>query len=124
MEKVACFLNLLTLYVLLSICGISNGWGCPGHMIVAQIARNKLESVSTEYVTLLDTVIKHMNEPDQPYNYLELACFADDIISTGFGFFNTWHYWDHPIYDGKINQEKISKPNHTTSNSFYFEINY
>lgn len=52
-----------------------------------------------------------MKETDVNYpSWYELACWPDDLKSTGLTLFNGWHYSDTPFYDGISPSESTFQP--------------
>ena len=71
-------------------------WDGTGHMLVAQIAHDRLNEKARARV---DALAAQVGSNGVPYNAITVACWADDIKSRGFpspfqGQFRTWHYID------------------------------
>lgn len=85
----ACYLLLAT-----SV----EGWGCPGHMLVAEIARRHLTANVTAAV---DTIV-HSFSSHGPFpmasDMVQAACWLDDLRGYRMYGFNDWHFVDKPFY--------------------------
>jgi hypothetical protein len=74
----------------------ARAWDGTGHMLVAQVAYDRLNDKAKAHVTELAAKIQ---KDGVPYNAVNIACWADDIkardADTPFrGMFRTWHYID------------------------------
>ena len=73
-----------------------SAWDGTGHMLVAQIAHDRLNDKARARV---DALASQLNSNGVPYNAVTLACWPDDIKGRGFpsphqGQFKPWHYID------------------------------
>lgn len=80
----------------LTVTGTSLAWDGTGHMIIAQIARDRLTPKARARV---DALAAQLENHHTPYNGVTLACWADDIKdkespSPFEGQFKPWHYLD------------------------------
>src|SRR5947209_6440450 len=71
-------------------------WDHTGHMLVAQIARDRM---SSQAVARVDAVAAQLDNNGVPYNGVSIACWPDDIKGKDFnspfqGQFKPWHYID------------------------------
>jgi hypothetical protein len=74
----------------------ANAWDATGHMLVAQIARDRM---SSQAVARVDALAATLDNNGVPYNGVSVACWPDDIKSKDFkspfqGQFRSWHYID------------------------------
>ena len=74
----------------------ARAWDGTGHMLVAQVAYDRLNDKAKARVSELAAKIQR---DGVPYNAVNIACWADDIKgrdsdSPFRGFFKTWHYID------------------------------
>ena len=74
----------------------ARAWDGTGHMLVAQIAYDRLNDKAKARISELAAKIQ---KDGVPYNAVNIACWADDIkarnADTPFrGFFRPWHYID------------------------------
>jgi len=87
--------------MLVGIAGVAvtlntSAWDGTGHMLVAQIARDRM---SSQAVTRVDAVAAQLTYYGVPYNGVTISCWPDDIktndTSVPFqGQFKPWHYID------------------------------
>jgi hypothetical protein len=71
-------------------------WDGTGHMLVAQVARDRM---STQAIARVDALAALLDNNGTPYNGINVACWLDDIKSreskSAFkGDYRTWHYID------------------------------
>jgi hypothetical protein len=88
----------------------TQAWDGTGHMLVAQIAYDRLTDKARARVSELAAKIE---KDGVPYNAVNIACWADDIkarnADTPFrGFFRPWHYIDIGCSPGDPDQ--LSNP--------------
>src|SRR5580700_10371968 len=74
----------------------AGAWDGTGHMLVAQVAYDRLNDKAR---TRVDDLAARIQKDGVPYNGVNIACWADDIkardADTPFrGFFRPWHYID------------------------------
>src|ERR1043166_9744006 len=74
----------------------ADAWDGTGHMLVAQIARNRLSDKARARV---DELAAQLDNKGVPYNGVSIACWPDDIkdkksTSPFQGQFKPWHYID------------------------------
>ncbi len=95
----------------------ARAWDGTGHMLVAQVAYDRLNDKAKAHVTELAAKIQ---KDGVPYNAVNIACWADDIkarnADTPFrGMFRTWHYIDIGCHKGDpdvlSNPPALSKTN-------------
>ena len=91
-------LTLVAFTLLLGITATFNvsAWDGAGHMLVAQIAHDRLNDKARARV---DALASQLNSNGAPYNAITVACWPDDIKWKGFpspfqGQFKPWHYID------------------------------
>lgn len=86
-------------FLLYSIC-----WSCTTHMIIYQIAR---ADIGPTLQPILDTYLAQMIENDANYkNYLEYACWADDMKDNTLTLYNGYHIVRIPFYDKGVDPKK------------------
>jgi S1/P1 Nuclease len=88
----------------------ARAWDGTGHMLVAQVAYDRLNDKAKAHVTELAAKIQ---KDGVPYNAVNIACWADDIkarnADTPFrGMFKTWHYVDIGCQKG--DPDELSNP--------------
>ncbi len=105
---------------LLTLCGAPGGaprayaWNDGGHMLVAQIAMNRLAKLDPAAWAQVNAILKDLPNPAHPavpYTAVTVACWMDDVRKTEFDE-PSWHYVDVPC-GGKV--EKAEKPNALTA---------
>ena len=74
----------------------ARAWDETGHMLVAQIARDRM---SSQAVVRVDALAAQLDNNGVPYNGVSIACWPDDIKGKDFksphqGQFRPWHYID------------------------------
>ena len=74
----------------------ADAWDGTGHMLVAQIARDRM---SSQAVARVDALAAQLEKNGVPYNGVSIACWPDDIKDKASkspfqGQFRTWHYID------------------------------
>lgn len=94
--KILNRLNLAVAYAGLILTTSAVAWDGTGHMLVAEVAR---ERMSSQAVARVDAVAAQLNNNGVPYNGVSIACWPDDIKGKDFkspfqGQFKTWHYID------------------------------
>ncbi|HUK84108.1 MAG TPA: S1/P1 nuclease, partial [Verrucomicrobiae bacterium] len=82
----------------LAIAAVTNAraWDGTGHMLVAQIAYDRLNPKARARV---DALASQLDSNGVPYNAVSIACWPDDIKGKDFnspfqGQFKPWHYID------------------------------
>lgn len=82
-------------------------WGCTGHMLVAQIAQNDLQSELPEAFTWASGLVGNLAgvlTHNTSNTFVESACWADDIKAFNLVAMNDWHFYAKPYNpDGLIN---------------------
>jgi len=94
--KTSTWRNLIVSGVGLLAAVNAGAWDGTGHMLVAQVAR---ERMSSQTVARVDALAALLDNNGTPYNGVSIACWPDDIKSrdsksTFQGQFRTWHYID------------------------------
>lgn len=89
-------MRTLTAWLLLLSSLNALAWDGTGHMLVAQVARDRM---SSQTVARVDALAALLNNNGTNYNGVSIACWPDDIKardskSTFQGQFRTWHYID------------------------------
>jgi hypothetical protein len=119
MKTLAVWISLLCSFNVLA-------WDGTGHMLVAQVARDRM---SSQAVARVDALAALLDNNGTNYNGVSVACWLDDIKSrdsksTFQGQFRTWHYIDigclatdpdvlsHPPTLTKTNGDIIGALNH------------
>src|SRR5258708_3474636 len=74
----------------------ASAWDGTGHMLVAQIAYDRLNDKARARV---DELAAKLHKGDTPYNAVNVACWADDIKGVASdpqfkGLYKPWHYVD------------------------------
>ncbi len=94
--KAASLKRLALAGVLAVAAGNARAWDSTGHMLVAQIARDRLTVNARARV---DALASELQRNGVPYNGVNIACWADDIRTTDdamvfHGQFKRWHFID------------------------------
>jgi len=92
----------LTLLLLAGLPLPARAWWDDGHMVVAQIAYDRLTPATRAAVNKLVP----LGASAKNNTFVTSACWADDLKDQGVYFYNVWHYFDTPIYDGVFPQAK------------------
>lgn len=82
--------------VLLCATGGARGWGCAGHMLVAEIAHQHLTPAVRARVDTLAVLFSSRGGFPQSPDFVQSACWADDLRGWGQGAMAGWHYEDVP----------------------------
>ena len=90
--KCVAFASLMALTAALN----ARAWDGSGHMLVAQVAYDRLNDKARAHV---DELAAKLHKGDTPYNAINIACWADDIKGPASdpqfrGLFKPWHYID------------------------------
>lgn len=80
----------------------AHAWWGDGHMVVAQIAYDRLTPATR---AAADKLVA-LGASDKNNTFVTSACWADDLKDEGVFFYNVWHYSDSPIYEGIYPQGK------------------
>lgn len=79
-----------------TIAAPANAWWCTGHMTVAQIAKN---TMSSSAVSAVEEIVSNLSQegpfPKTP-DFMQVACWADDLKSLGLDAMATWHFFNQP----------------------------
>nr|CCM17539.1 Putative p1/s1 nuclease [Leishmania guyanensis] len=87
-------LRVRYLLVLISaLCAVGVlGWGCTGHMVLAEIARRQLDPSNEKKIQAMAMKFKEsgpfLSSPDM----IQAACWPDDVKRWGQDAMSTWHY--------------------------------
>ncbi len=90
--KYAVFASLLAITATLN----AHAWDGTGHMLVAQVAYDRLNDKARARV---DELAAKLHKGDAPYNGINIACWPDDIKGPASdpqfrGLYKPWHYID------------------------------
>ena len=90
--KYIAFASLVTITTTFS----ASAWDGTGHMLVAQVAYDRLNDKARARV---DELAAKLHKGDVPYNGINIACWPDDIKGPANdpefrGFYKPWHYID------------------------------
>jgi hypothetical protein len=96
------FLSIFSIFACLSY---AKAWGCTGHMLIAQIAFNDInESSKPQINELIDNLGQfYLTSPD----FVQSACWADDLKSEDVEMYNEWHYINLPYIPTPIKTSTI-----------------
>lgn len=99
----------LPLILLLTLFHLSQTWHSTGHILIAQIARNRLLSTNPPAVIWAEQLIEAFShlcgEGDHPF--VESATWADKIKEEDWGSMFNWHFIDRVYNDEEKNTQKI-----------------
>lgn len=118
-------MNLLKTTILTAACaGTANAWKSVGHLLVARIAHDILETESPDTITKVESILKPMQK-DFPtwttkegnHPFVECTTYADDIKYKGGSFQSPWHFDDEPYLDegGTIADFNYTIPPHNNT---------
>jgi hypothetical protein len=93
---------LFAVGILMSSALPSFAWWDGGHMVVAQIAYDRLTPKARQRA---DELVK-LGAGPQNNTFVTSSVWADDLKEQGVRFYDTWHYMDAPLYDGAYGKEK------------------
>lgn len=83
------------------------GWGCLGHMLVAEIARRQLDAGNAEKIEAMTMRFSDNGPFPWSPDMVQAACWPDDVKGWHQYAMGTWHYVDQPY-----NPENISVDTH------------
>lgn len=75
-----------------------NAWWCTGHMTVAYIALQNLNSNVKSTVESMASALSASGPFPQTPDFMQMACWADDLKSQGLEPMESWHFINQP-YD-------------------------
>lgn len=80
-------------------------WWDLGHMLVAKVAQNTLEEENPDAYELANRLTSILNifSHGKVNNFVESACWPDDLKEFALHAMDTWHFIDVPVHieDGK-----------------------
>lgn len=76
----------------------TQAWWCTGHMTVAWIAKQTMSSSAYEAVNAIATKLSSEGPFPQSPDFVQMACWADDLKSQGLEPMAGWHFINSP-YD-------------------------
>jgi hypothetical protein len=83
------------------LAGIVAGWSEVGHMLVGQIALNRLTKIDPQAAEKFKTLVLSINTGSltdgKSSTFRETACWADDLKGTKFTVVNEWHFADSTL---------------------------
>jgi hypothetical protein len=89
---------VIALLLALTFSATAHAWDNGGHLLVADIAAQRLNPAAKAELQRLAAQLPHSGEP---YNSITIACWMDDIRSDkavpDYGRYKSWHYIDLPI---------------------------
>jgi len=89
---------LVTLLVLIALAASANAWWCTGHMAIVQIAKENLDSGVYSQVESIITALSAAGPFPKSPDFVQAACWADDLKSYGLEAMAGWHFINQP-YD-------------------------
>jgi hypothetical protein len=92
---------LIGLTLATSVLNVQAWWGT-GHMLVARIAYDKINSADDSIMTRANDILTYLapfTELEGDHPFVECATFADEIKSKGFDDQAHWHFVDTPFLD-------------------------
>lgn len=89
---------LKLLVVTLLLAASANAWWCTGHMTVAWIAKQQLHSSVATAVENIAAALSAAGPFPQSPDFVQMACWADDLKSYGLEPMAGWHFINQP-YD-------------------------
>nr|AAD48894.2 single strand-specific nuclease [Leishmania pifanoi] len=98
-------LTALCLLVLSSALCVTEvlGWGCVGHMLLAEIARRQLDDKNKEKIQKMAAVFSDSGPFPTSPDMVQAACWADDVKLWRQRGMSTWHYYDKVYNPENIN---------------------
>ncbi|HWP48340.1 MAG TPA: S1/P1 nuclease [Candidatus Limnocylindrales bacterium] len=74
------------------------GWDYTTHMVIAQIAYNRLNNKARER---LDALVQKIKFHEKTYTFITAACWLDDLRDDpAYEALKTWHFINKPYFDG------------------------
>ena len=104
-----------------ALAGSTNAWFGTGHLLVARIARNELETSAPEQLAKVEAILSTYEKYDSEitkdegkHAFVECATFADDFKYHGGFYQKEWHFIDQPYMDegGKITDYNFTADTH------------
>lgn len=91
--------NIMLAVVLSLVVAQVAGWWCNGHMTVANIAKLDLQQSAPEVLDAAEAIVK-LIPPELAHgtsnNFVEAACWADDLKANSLVAMAGWHFIDRP----------------------------
>lgn len=94
-------MEAIQVFFLLSLLQTVYSWWCPAHMIIAMIAEIDLGSNDPDILSKVHNTIKTLSgslSHNESNNFVESACWADDIKRFGFEATSDWHFINIPYH--------------------------
>lgn len=104
-----------------ALAGTTNAWFGTGHLLVARVARNLLETEAPEQLAKAEQILSTLDKYDEKLTknegkhvFVECATFADDFKYHGGYYQKGWHFIDQPYLDegGKLDDFDFEKDTH------------
>ncbi|CAG9578345.1 p1/s1_nuclease [Leishmania major strain Friedlin] len=98
-------LTVLCLLVLSSALCVTEvlGWGCVGHMLLAEIAHRQLNDENKEKLDAMAHAFVQSGPFESSPDMVQAACWADDVKRWGQYAMATWHFFATPYNPEDIN---------------------
>ncbi|AYU80951.1 p1/s1 nuclease [Leishmania donovani] len=98
-------LTVLCLLVLSSALCVTEalGWGCVGHMLLAEIAHRQLDDKNKEKIDAMAEVFAQSGPFPSSPDMVQAACWADDVKRWRQYAMATWHFFAAPYNPENIN---------------------
>ncbi|CBZ28830.1 p1/s1 nuclease [Leishmania mexicana MHOM/GT/2001/U1103] len=110
-------LTALCLLVLSSALCVTEvlGWGCVGHMLLAEIARRQLDIANEEKIQKMAAVFSDNGPFPMSPSMVQAACWADDVKFWRQYAMSTWHFYAVPYNPENMNiTDPVNKVNAVT----------
>ncbi|ESL11423.1 class I nuclease-like protein [Trypanosoma rangeli SC58] len=101
---------------LLALSGPTHAWWCKGHMVVNEIAKRHLNQNVAAFVDEAAANLSFSGPFPQFFDFVQSACWADDIKSRGLYVMDDWHFIDTPYnpLNVPIKKDPVGKDNAKT----------
>ncbi|KAG5497915.1 hypothetical protein GH5_02709 [Leishmania sp. Ghana 2012 LV757] len=110
-----CRLRLTTLSLLVLSCVLSVaevlGWGCAGHMIVAEIALRQLDPENEEKIEAMATRFAQSGPFPWSPDVVQAACWPDDVRRWQQNAMSTWHFIGKPYNPENVSTDPVEAVN-------------
>ncbi|GET90750.1 p1/s1 nuclease [Leishmania tarentolae] len=79
------------------------GWGCVGHMLLAEIARRQLDDENKEKIQAMASAFERSGPFPWSPDMVQAACWPDDVKLWHQRAMSSWHFYDTPYNPDNIN---------------------
>jgi len=114
--------------VIAALAGTTNAWFGTGHLLVARIAEDILETSAPDQLAKVNAILKTLESADSQgtknegkHAFVECATYADDFKYHGGFYQKEWHFIDQPYLDegGKISDYDFTADTHPITEAIH-----